>query len=182
MFYSPSYAVAPAIASRNPDDSIAFWMTGCRWAMWFFVLAKDSVHGAVRLLKVAGDLQAAALSCALAGTACMSHLSAAFVRHVPGAVKLVAHTHVDFLIVFSCGRLGTSAHAQSLHSAMAAAGRQIRGEPQGELGDAQVHGRHLVAQRIRGQEGVVRRGARRTQEGSRVLGFGCTMHMSFPKQ
>lgn len=49
-------------AARNQEDNLSVWMSGSPRALFFFVLAKDSVHQEPRLLKVAGDLQAGALA------------------------------------------------------------------------------------------------------------------------
>lgn len=49
-------------AARKADDTLSVWMSGSPRALFFFVLAKDSVHQEPRLLKVAGDLQAGAFA------------------------------------------------------------------------------------------------------------------------
>ena len=41
---------------RNDSDTEAFWMTGVRTSLFFYVLAKDSVHKIIRLFKIAGDM------------------------------------------------------------------------------------------------------------------------------
>ena len=45
------------LARRNEPDSTSWWMTGTKEQMYFFVLHRSSVHGQVRLQKMAGDLQ-----------------------------------------------------------------------------------------------------------------------------
>lgn len=42
--------------ARHDTDMMSWWMTGRREALFFLVLFKSSVHGQVRLQKMAGDM------------------------------------------------------------------------------------------------------------------------------
>lgn len=47
----------PASPPRTDDLMEAWWMTGSKNSLFWFVLAKGSAHGEPRLLKVAGTLK-----------------------------------------------------------------------------------------------------------------------------
>ena len=45
-----------AYACRNSADPTAWWMSGTADSLYFFVLFRSTVHGDIRLQKMAGDL------------------------------------------------------------------------------------------------------------------------------
>ena len=50
-------ASACPMVARSEDDQTAWWMTGMKDQIYFYVLYKSTMHGQVRLQKMAGDLQ-----------------------------------------------------------------------------------------------------------------------------
>ena len=47
-----------SLRCRNDGDQVAWWVSGKRKAFWFFVLYRNSFHGAIEIAKVAGYLSA----------------------------------------------------------------------------------------------------------------------------
>ena len=46
-----------ALLCRRDTDTTAWWMTGTRDQLYFYVLHRSTIHGQVKLQKMAGDLQ-----------------------------------------------------------------------------------------------------------------------------
>ena len=47
---------ALCVLARRDEDMVSWWITGTREQLYFYVLYKSSIHGAVRLQKMAGDM------------------------------------------------------------------------------------------------------------------------------
>ena len=43
--------------ARRDTDTVSWWMTGKKECLYFLILFKSTIHGQVRLQKMAGDMQ-----------------------------------------------------------------------------------------------------------------------------